>query len=62
MHIHRIFVNYVQGITVDAIDKTIDEHFVKKFENFVSNHIDILELYQENDKTSHVQFLGLRGK
>ncbi|XP_039115962.1 uncharacterized protein LOC120251500 isoform X3 [Dioscorea cayenensis subsp. rotundata] len=36
----RIFVNYLQGNPVDAIDKSIDKHFPKWFENFVANEVN----------------------
>ena len=54
MHTFRIFVNYLQGNTADAIDKAVDKHFAKWFENFVSNDTNMLKPYQENNETFHI--------
>ena len=50
MYILRIFINYLPGNPTDAIDKVVDMHFAKWFENFVSNDTNMLKPYQENNK------------
>ncbi|XP_039138739.1 uncharacterized protein LOC120276064 [Dioscorea cayenensis subsp. rotundata] len=37
---YKIFVNYLQGNSLDAINKAIDKHFAKWFENFVANKVN----------------------
>ena len=42
-----IFVHYLQRNPIDVINKTVDKHFEKWFENFRSNHQDMLKLYKK---------------